>query len=173
MQSSVPRKLFEDNSHVGRFVNSLAADLELYRPLPGVQSHGAPHTSVGEVLPRGPVSSESVEGVLPRMAEQTPSLENTVPTSPIAREASGFTCSGHDSKGSWISETAPIPPDERRDVGAASEVMNAEGVGDAQSGLAREVAPSPRGSNGALQTLWVRGGDGRLVLFADVSVYTR
>ena len=113
-------QLFQDNSHVGRFVNGLADDLESWRP-PTAQ-------------PAAASSSRDSSGV-------------TAGTSPTAAAPREITIDGSEG-----SEKTGCVDDDGDDDG--------EGDGDGSGG-------------GALERLWVKDADGRSVLFADVSVYTR
>eukprot|EP00752_Nemacystus_decipiens_P006895 g6193.t1 len=115
-------QLFQDNSHVGRFVNSLADDLESWRPPP------------------------------PRPSADPPSSYSSGATAVPTSGASRTTAAPGEA-----TVDRPKRPDESD---CASHDGDGSGYGD-------------RCGRGALESLWVKDPDGRTVLFADVSVYTR
>eukprot|EP00903_Cladosiphon_okamuranus_P013714 g12770.t1 len=115
-------QLFQDNSHVGRFVNSLAEDLESWRPpqpLPQPQADPGSDPSSSTVFPTGA-------------------------TSPAETSLKEATVDGSDRPGRSYT------------------------IDDGDGGGNGNIS-----GGGALERLWVKDGDGRSVLCADVSVYTR
>ncbi|CAN0357860.1 unnamed protein product, partial [Ectocarpus sp. 8 AP-2014] len=168
-------QLFLDNSHVGRFVNSLAAELESWR---APQSPSTPATPPGigrdDIVPTADAAAAAAAVAVPHRG---------------IRSGGGNTGGGDHLGGTPASDdfvptsAVPIP---------TVATTPREGDGDASAGLTPTTATAARtakadcshddktnggggrgGGAGALEKLWVKDGDGRRVLFADVSVYTR
>lgn len=186
-------QLFRDNSHVGRFVNSLAADLESWRPSSSLLP-SSPNTNDGE-----------------RSVDATAPLHPAIPT-PTSTPPKGDSAFRNDDV-SWSVTTPMATPDgagagvmatscavspckapaaalrsslssgagsERETAkdrapqcceGDAAHSVEALNAGAAAVGAA--AGGEGGGAGGALESLWVNDGSGRTVLFADVSVYTR
>ncbi|CAM9146110.1 unnamed protein product [Ectocarpus fasciculatus] len=165
-------QLFLDNSHVGRFVNSLAAELESWR---APQSPSTPATPPGSCC----------DGIVPTAAAAAAAAA----APHYGSGSGGGNTGGRDHLGGTpasddFASTAAVPM-------PTVATVPREGDGDVSTGLTpttTATAPTTTkadGSNddktnggggggaGALERLWVKDGDGRRVLFADVSVYTR
>lgn len=167
-----PSQLFQDNSHIGRFVNSLAQELEAFRRKPGIDGPEELLDSNEENPPsNGPVRAKTGKHLRSPLAEQASSPQSELaPTAAheahgITPDASILTQQGDSGKGS----------DKDLGMSTASHGLEPEDVvpitapGDLKGGKDN----IPREWSRALESLWVYDSDGQAVLFADVSVYTR
>lgn len=173
-------QLFEDNSHVGRFVNSLAADLEAWKPSPPPSLPNADQASAAATTPsstarpsRESVGCESYTGT-------------AVPHSNFSRATLATAGTPGEFHTGVIADGASTP--SITPVALAKSAFEDESEtkkqNNSMNGLPPggwdEVTRSSEGwkvadmaERGALEKLWVCDGEGRRVLFADVSVYTR
>ncbi|CBN75167.1 similar to coiled-coil domain containing 111 [Ectocarpus siliculosus] len=164
-------QLFLDNSHVGRFVNSLAAELESWR---------APQSPSTPATPPGIGRDDIVPTATAAAAVAVP---HCVIRSGGGNAGGGDHLGGTPSSDDFPTSAVPVPT-----VATAPR----DGDGDSSTGSTPTTATAPTtakadcsnddktnggggggGGAGALERLWVKDGDGRRVLFADVSVYTR
>ncbi|CAM9198216.1 unnamed protein product, partial [Ectocarpus sp. 13 AM-2016] len=166
-------QLFLDNSHVGRFVNSLAAELESWRA-PQSPSTSATPPGIGrsDILPTAEAAAATAvpycgsrsgggnTGGEDHLGE-TPVSDDYVPTSAVAIPTVATTrTEGNGDASTALTPTAATAPTTAKADCSNDDRTNGGGDGDG-------------GGAGALERLWVKAGDGRRVLFADVSVYTR
>lgn len=185
-------QLFRDNSHVGRFVNSLAADLECWRPSSSVlpsapttndgerreDDTAVPHPatptptstpSKGDAAFRDDVSGSVITPMTTPNGVGAGGMAASCAVSPCVAPAAALRSglsSGADSERESTGDEAPRC--RKSDAAHSAEGLDAGAavVGAAAAGLGG-------GAGGALEGLWVNDGSGRTVLFADVSVYTR
>lgn len=186
-------QLFTDNSHIGRFVNTLAAELEACRPLPHVinptqssptterhasfgvtpsRVHGAQAQKCNDMpLPQPPQSGapQKPANVAVPLASETAKDTNDVATTGSARAIAGLREASYHQPASVAGASSSVPQ-RVAGVGSSVEAL-CQGLGEAEA--RGEAGGGGRRGSGALERLWVRDGDGRKVLFADVSVYTR
>ena len=186
-------QLFRDNSHVGRFVNSLAADLESWRPSSSL-SPSAPNMSDGErsedatahphpAIPT-PTSTPAKGDAEFRNDDVSRSVTTPMATpdgtdagvlaascavspckAPAAALRSGLS-SGAGSERETAEDGAP-------QCGEGDAAHSAKGLDAGGAAVGAAAGGGGGGAGGALESLWVNDGSGRTVLFADVSVYTR
>lgn len=175
---SFARKLFEDNSHVGRFVNSLAADLEAFKPPPAACVPPPVSPLDEQILTPSCGETPGFATQVKQNSDDRPSRESA----PLQSLAVSSTTPPVECRGDNVSRSSD------KCVAAASRLTASGEVPGGPPGLVlgetlrmevggadsrEEEGVVAREEVGALERLWVRDGDGRRVLFADVSVYTR
>lgn len=174
----VPRKLFEDNSHVGRFVNALAADLEAFKPAPAT-CVPPPPSSIDEPILK--TSCHETPGFITQVKQNNGDRPSHEPmplqSSTVSSITSTVECQGNNvspsldkcvAAASRLNTNGEAPDGP---VGLGPDKTGRMEVGGAEDTEKERVVT--REESGALERLWVYDGDGRRVLFADVSVYTR
>lgn len=166
-------QLFLDNSHVGRFVNSLAAELESWRAPQSPSTPATPPDSgYDDIVSTADAAAAAVAA--PHYGSGsggentgggdhlggTPASDDFVPTAaiPVCTVATAPREGDGDVSASLTSTTTTTPTTAKADCSNDDKTNGGGGGG---------------GGAGALERLWVKDGDGRRVLFADVSVYTR
>ena len=156
---------------MGRFVNELAADLEPWKPAsqPMSSSHSEEHDASAALSgagdPREWITSQTTCQDGAESNDAPPQFGTVSPPNVVPRTPDDDT--GATSRARSLQQIPALTPDP----GSAS---SAEGYGrDGGQRTSREVLEAAVEGSGALESLWVRNGDGRSVLFADVSVYTR
>lgn len=172
-------QLFADNSHVGRFVNTLAADLEIFKPPPAAAGSCPPLSAMS-----GPIPTPS-PGDIPRLAPQAQqnwthrsSLEHTslqaaaAPSTPSPTEGIDSDVSASkDERVEAVSRSSAS--DATRDAGTKVVLGGTHLTAARDEEDRKKDGMVTEDEVGALEKLWVHDSDGRRLLFADVSVYTR
>ncbi|CAM9241375.1 unnamed protein product [Sphacelaria rigidula] len=172
-------QLFADNSHVGRFVNTLAADLEIFKPPPAAAGSCPPLSAMS-----GPIPTPS-PGDIPRLAPQAQqnwthrsSLEHTslqaaaAPSTPSPTEGIDSDVSASkDERVEAVSRSSAS--DATRDAGTKVALGGTHLTAARDEEDRKKDGMVTEHEVGALEKLWVHDSDGRRLLFADVSVYTR
>lgn len=145
---------------MGRFVNNLVADLESWRPAD--DNNVSPATSAGRQC-GGPENQNHGQNVVP--SDDTSAMAARMAVSKAASDVSDAGA----RTGAGVPAATPTAGCGSGLVLGAKRCAERQNTTSAPSSIMRSVAEGA----GALEKLWVRDGDGRRVLFADVSVYTR